>query len=185
MIRVSLLLASGQFLYDPPMLTKLEFISFLEREAATLSHLVSKAQPSHLAFRLTPAQRSTDELIRYLATQWVGSVSYFVSGSWDGWSAAEQAAKAVTPATFGVAMSRQVSEVKTLLSPISEADFATRPSKDPMGSATPLAQAIFGGTVAWTTGYKMQLFLQLKAAGLADIGTSNLWMGVDKKAAQS
>ena len=167
------------------MLTKSEFLSFLEREAATLSHLVSKAQPSHLAFRLTPAQRSTDELIRYLATQWVGSVSYFVSGSWDGWSAAEQAAKGVTPATFAAAMARQVAEVRQLLEPISEAEFATRPSKDPMGTAMPLAQAIFGGTVAWTTGYKMQLFLQLKAAGLADIGTSNLWMGVDKKAAQN
>ena len=164
------------------MLTKSEFISFLEREAATLSHLVSKAQPSHLAFRLTPTQRSTDELIRYLATQWAGSVAYFVSGSWDGWSASEQADKAVTPATFSAAMARQVSEVTALLSSISEADFATRPSKDPWGTAMPLAQAIFVGTLAWTTGYKMQLFLQLKAAGLADIGTSNLWMGVDKKA---
>jgi len=165
------------------MLTKSEFIATLEREAATLSHLVGKVQPAHLAFRLTPPQRSTEELIRYLATQWTGSVSYFVSGSWDGWSAADAASKTVTPATFAAAMSRQIDEVKAMLAPISEADFATRASKDAMGTAMPLAQAIFGGTVAWTFGYKMQLFLQLKAAGLADIGTSNLWMGVDKKAA--
>jgi len=165
------------------MLTKSEFIAFLEREAGILSHLISKVQPQHLAFRLTPAQRSTEELMRYLATQWTGSVSYFVSSSWDGWSAAEAAAKTVTPATFAAAMSRQIDEVKALLAPISDADFASRASKDPMGSEMPLAQAIFGGTVAWTTGYKMQLFLQLKAAGLADIGTGNLWMGVDRKAA--
>ncbi len=165
------------------MLTKSEFLAVLEREAAVLSHLATKIQPQHLTFRFTPSQRSTEELLRYLATQWTGSMSYFINGSWDGWSASEQAAATVTPATFAAAMARQVAEVRQLLEPLSEAEFASRPSKDPMGTPMPLPMAIQSGTLAWTAGYKMQLFLQLKAAGVADIGTSNLWMGVDRKSA--
>jgi hypothetical protein len=165
------------------MLTKSEFLAFLEREAATLSHLISKLQPQHLAFRLSPTQRSTEELMRYLATQWTGSISYFLSGNWDGWEASATAAANVTPATFAAAMARQVAEIRALLEPLSEADFAARASKDPTGNPMPLANAIFSGTVAWTAGYKMQLFLQLKAAGLSDLGSSNLWWGVERKAA--
>lgn len=165
------------------MLTKSEFLAFLDREAATLSHLISKAQPQHLAFRLSPAQRTTEELMRYLATQWSGSVSYFLSGGWDGWEASSAGAANVTPATFAAAMSRQVAEIRQLLEPISDSEFATRASKDATGNPMPLAQAIFSGTVAWTSGYKMQLFLQLKAAGLSELGSSNLWWGADRKAA--
>jgi hypothetical protein len=29
--------------------------------------------------------------------------------------------------------------------------------------------------------YKMQLFLQLKASGLSELGTMNLWAGIDGK----
>ncbi len=165
------------------MLTKTEFLAFLDREAGILKHLASKAQPAHLAFRFTPPQRSTEELLRYLATQWTGSVAYFLSGSWDGWEAAATAAAGVTPQTFAAAIDRQLGEVRGLLDPLAEADFAVRPSKDAMGSPTILPQALLGGTVAWTTAYKMQLFLQLKAAGAADLGSSNLWAGVDKAAA--
>jgi hypothetical protein len=31
----------------------------------------------------------------------------------------------------------------------------------------------------WHVAYKTQIFLQLKAAGLSDIGTMNLWAGMD------
>jgi hypothetical protein len=108
-------------------------------------------------------------------------VAYFVSGNFDAWDGYEKAAASVTPANFGVAMQGQLAEVERLLAPLSDAEFATRGSKDFFGTPAPLVTLLTDLTLAFATGYKMQLFLQAKAAGLSGLATPNLWFGVDPK----
>ena len=163
------------------MLTKTEFIAALARESAIAKHLASKLQPDHLGFRLTPAQRSTAELLQYYATFMAGTVAYFVSGNFDAWDGYEAANVGVTPASFGEALDRQLAEVTRLLTPVGDAEFATRASKDFAGNPAPLVTLLTDLTLSFAIGYKMQLFLQAKAAGLSTLGTPNLWFGVDPK----
>lgn len=164
------------------MLTKPEFLALIEREVAIISHLVAKLQPEHLSFRFTPPQRTTQELIEFLAAYLVGGVSYFVNGNWNAWEGSAKQAAGVTPAAFPTVVAAQIAEVRRLLGTVPDAEFATRPSKSAMGQPMPLPEALLTGTVGWTYAYKMQLFLQAKAAGIADIGTSNLWGGIDRAA---
>ena len=163
------------------MFTKSEFIAALARESTIAKHLASKLQTEHLGFRFTPAQRSTAELLQYYATFMSGTVAYFVSGNFDAWDGYEASNVGVTPATFGAALDRQIAEVTRLLEPVSDAEFATRGSKDFAGEPMPLVTLLTERTLAFATGYKMQLFLQAKAAGLSTLATPNLWFGVDPK----
>lgn len=165
------------------MLTKTEFLALIERELSILKHLAGKLRPQDLAFRFTPGQRSTGELLEYLGTQYVGGVGHALDGNWDAWEAWESQLGPVTPETFPGILDRQLAEVKARLAGVSDADFASRASCDAPGNPMPLGQALLVTIVAWTYAYKMQLFLQAKAAGNADLGSSNLWHGADKSKA--
>ena len=161
------------------MLTKAEFLASLQREADATKHLVAKLSAEHLAFRFSPGQRSTQELIEHLAVQLAGGTSFFINGSWDAWETYEKQVAGVTPATFGAAMDRQVAEVHRLLQGVSDADFTQKIVKGPMGNETTISGGLLETVMKWAVGYKMQLFLQAKAAGLTTLASSNLWRGVD------
>ncbi len=163
------------------MLSPSEFLALIERELTILKHLAGKLRPEHLAFRLSPAQRSTGELLEYLGTQYVGGVGHALTGNWDAWEAWEGKRGPVTLETFSGILDRQFAEIRTQLAPISDADFTTRASSDARGTPMPLSEALLSTVVAWTYGYKMQLFLQAKAAGVDGLASSNLWHGSDAK----
>jgi hypothetical protein len=43
------------------------------------------------------------------------------------------------------------------------------------------AEHLFNGMLKGLTAYRMQLFTFIKASGRDDIGTSNVWQGVDSQ----
>lgn len=161
------------------MLTKSEFLASLQREADATAHLAAKLTPAHLAFRFTAPQRSLQELICYLTVQLSGVTSHLVTGSWDAWEGYAKQAEDVTPANFAERMQRQVAEVRRLLDGVSDADFTSRVVKDLAGNDVVLSAGLTEYTLKFAVGYKMQLFLQAKAAGLSELVTSNLWFGCD------
>jgi hypothetical protein len=161
------------------MLTKIEFLGGLKRETKILSHLASRLQADHLEFRFTPPQRSTIELMQYLTINAQASVGYYLNGSWDHWDALEAASKEVTPASFPAALKAQERAVAKLLKPISDRTYATKLVR-PMsgkGASLTLADALWSTTLTMCIGYRMQLFLQAKAAGITDLKSSDLWAG--------
>jgi hypothetical protein len=160
------------------MLTKPEFLAALKRETTILSHLAAQLKPRHLAFRLTPPQRSTLELLQYLTINAQAGVGYYLTGSWDHWDDLEAASKGVNLRNFPVALKAQERSVSRMLATVSE-DWSTRLVR-PMsgkGRPIPLATALFETTLTMCIGYRMQLFLQAKAAGLAKLGSADLWAG--------
>lgn len=165
------------------MLTKPEFLAALARENAILIHLAGSLQSKHLGFRFTPPQRSTLELLQYLTISAQAGVGYYLQGSWDHWGALETQSKSVTLASFPAALKAQQRAVTKLLKPVTDKAFLTRKVKAMMGRGTlTLSQALASSTLTVATGYRMQLFLQAKAAGIATLGSSDLWAGKTAKA---
>ena len=165
------------------MLTKPEFLAALSRENKILLHLASRLEARHLGFRFTPPQRSTLELLQYLTINAQAGVGYYLGGSWAHWEALEAQAKTVTLATFPAALKAQQRAVAQLLKGVSDQAFLRRPVTAMLGRGRPtLAQALAATTLTMAAGYRMQLFLQAKAAGVARLGSSDLWAGKAAKA---
>jgi hypothetical protein len=161
------------------MLSKPEFLAALKRETRILSHLASRLRAKHLGFRFTPPQRSTLELLQYLTINAQAGATYYLRGSWDHWEAMDAAAKSVDLASFPAALKAQERAVARLLAPISDKAWRTM-RVTPMsgkGPKVPLDAALFETTLTMCIGYRMQLFLQAKAAGLKQLKSSDLWAG--------
>lgn len=162
------------------MLTKPEFLAALKRETKILNHLAGKLREEHLGFRFTPPQRSTLELLQYLTIGAEAGVGYYLNGSWDHWEALESRSKDLSLAGFAAALKAQERNVARLLKPVSDKAFLTRTVKPMMGKGkATLSQALADTTMCQAVGYRMQLFLQAKAAGLHGLGSSDLWAGRD------
>lgn len=159
------------------MITKTEFLAALATETKILSHLAAQLKEEHLAYRFTPEQRSTLELLQYLTINLQAFAGFNLVGTWDHWDALDAKAKDVTLATFPAALKKQLAAMKKLLLPISDRAFGTKLVKPVMGKGTITVAAAMQDILTFAAGYRMQLFLQTKAAGVKDIGSSDLWLG--------
>src|SRR5437764_12192693 len=104
------------------MIDKRQFLDSCLHEIRVVVHLATKGLPGTHDWRPTSKQRSTLELLQYLTTAAIVPARAMVTGSWDGAEATEEAAGAVTPATFAAAMTRQAQELERLLEDVSERD---------------------------------------------------------------
>lgn len=161
------------------MPTKAEITSSIAKELRIITHLTDKLEDRHLDFRFTPAQRSTRELLEYLAVTTEAAVRFLLTGTRDGDELRRKAASNLSLSDFPQVFATQIQTVQGLLGPLTEEEFATRKTRNGQGVELPLAEALFEGIVKQLVGYKTQLFLQAKAAGVTPLVTSNLWRGVD------
>ena len=164
------------------MPTKADITSSIAKELRIITHLAGKLQPQHLSFRFTPGQRSTQELLEYLAITSEAAVTALLTGKSAIWGELAKAATGLPLARFAATIATQQQTVEKLLAPFNEADFAAKRVKNGQGVELPLAEALFEGLAKQLVGYKTQLFLQAKAAGVAGLGSANLWRGEDAAA---
>ena len=164
------------------ILSKSELISSLQKEIRILLHLATKIDDSMLEYRPTPKQRSTFELLRYLSMMGPMMIKYGLdknaSFDRDAWMAASQAAEKRDFDQTVAAISAQGDELAQLLADVPDADFRSEMTTfdgNKMTRGSYLVNSVLGGFAA----YRMQLFLYLKACGREELGTSNLWRGVD------
>jgi hypothetical protein len=168
------------------VLTKSELIASLQGEVRILLHLAGKVDRAMLDYRPTPKQRSTLELLRYQSIMGPTFVRYTMSGSQDPnlWNEAVKAADARDFDQTVAVIAAQHDEYASLLSDASDADFRVEvPAMGggTMSRGTALANFVLCGCAA----YRTQLFLYLKACGREELGTMNLWYGMDAPAAAS
>jgi len=163
-------------------LTKDEVIAQLQKEVRILLHLAGKIDRSMLDYRPTPKQRSTIELLRYLANMGPLLVNAIKAGAAD--AEAFQAARArAEAADFDgvVEMIRaQEAEYARLLAPWTEADF--RGQIELFGRRQTRGAFLLELVLHGCAAYRTQLFCYLKACGRHELSTSNLWQGVDAPA---
>lgn len=160
-------------------LTKDEVIAQLQKEVRILLHLASKMDRTVLDYRPTAKQRSTLELLRYLVAMGPVLIRSIKAGTFDveRWQADTAKANAADFDQVLAMIRQQEAEYANLLGSWTDADF--RGSIEMFGRtgtrAAWLLELVLNGCAA----YRTQLFLYLKSCGREELGTSNLWQGVD------
>ncbi len=162
------------------VLTKSELIAALQQEVRILLHLAGKIDTSMLDYRPTPKQRSTLELLQYLAEMGPTLLQYAKTGTFDRDAAtarAQEAAGRTLEETLAV-IKNQSEAYADLLGDLSDADFRAEIQAFDGSSISKgafIVNLVLGGHAA----YRTQLFLYLKACGREELGTTNLWQGTD------
>ena len=165
------------------VLTKDELLGALGNEVRILLHLVSKADATTLDYRPTPKQRSTLELLQYLAImpgihlRGVLAESFDVKVFGEDWRREEAAAKSMTLDQARDAIGRQPRLFDELIGGCSDAFL--RDETEMFGSRSTRGAWIVSLLLLHYAAYRMQLFLYLKASGHEELNTLNLWVGQD------
>jgi hypothetical protein len=162
------------------VLTKPELVSALQKEVRILLHLAGKLDITQLDYRPTPKQRSALELLRYLSFMGPKLVETAKNGKFDGnaWKAETEAAdKRNLDETLAV-IAKLPDTYEGLLADMADADFRAEMTGfdgSKLSRGAFIVSLVLGGHAA----YRTQLFCYLKACGQEQLGTVNLWRGVD------
>jgi len=168
------------------ILTQSELIATLQHEVHILLHLAGKIEPSMLDYRPTPKQRSTLELLRYMAIMGPTQLAVIERGVFDRatlsatWSPAEAEAKKMSFDRAVAAIGRQSDEYARRLEAWTDADF--RKEVDMFGRKSSRGLLVITLVLNGHAAYRTQLFLYLKACGREELSTMNLWAGADMTA---
>jgi hypothetical protein len=161
------------------VLVKSELIAQLQKEVDILLHLATKIDRSKIDYRPTPKQRSIIELLRYMSIMGPQLVQA-AKAQWDveAWQAANKAAEARDLDQTLAVIAGQKDVYAKELAGWTDADFRSEMTGFDGGKLSRglfLVNLVLGGHAA----YRTQLFCYLKACGRDELGTANLWMGVD------
>lgn len=158
------------------MITTAQFIESFTHEMNVIRHLATKITPAMLSYRPSEKQRSTLELMQYLGHIFATGVQANSVGETSAYSEFAKAAPTVSLENFDQIIADETALVEEKMNGLSEEALSEKIT-------------IFGfeltrgmhmlNLIKWAAAYKTQLFLYIKANGNHDIGTSNLWGGMD------
>lgn len=164
------------------VLTRTELIESFQDEVRILLHLATKIDRTKLDYRPTPKQRSTIELLQYLAMMGPALVRAAQAGKFDGaaWGKEEEAAQASDFDQALAAVAAQNDIYAALIGGMSDADF--RVEIEMFGMKLTRGAFLVTQALCACAAYRTQMFLYLKACGREELGTMNLWAGMDAPA---
>ena len=166
------------------MISKQQFLDSALNEIRIIKHLYEKVTPEMLSYRPSDKQRTMLELLQYISHFAKLEASAVYSGKAMTHFQDEMKSAYQMPAEkFPQMMDAQAEELKNIFSKISDKELAAEVDLFGRGFSQPRALWFLNLILKSLTAYKMQLFLYLKACGVANIGTSNLWRGEDVKPA--
>lgn len=158
--------------------TKENLIASIENEFRILKHLWEKIPAETEGYRPTEGQRTTLELLQYLATIFVNGTHVIYEGSTDAYKTSPLKGEEVTVANFPAKMDEQLGMWKGMMEKFDDTQMQTIINIYGMGDM-PKGCYLVENLLKWAAAYKMQLFLYCKASGNSSINTANLWGGVD------
>ena len=164
------------------VLTQEELLASLQNEVRILLHLASKIDPARLDYRPSGSQRSTIELLRYLAVMGPELIRSIKAGAFDpaAWQASLNTANALGFEQVLAAIEGHKARYAELLGSFSEAEF--RDEIEMFYRKASRGSMIVNMVLCGCAAYRAQLFLYLKACGREELGTTNLWLGADAAA---
>lgn len=164
------------------MISKPQFLDSCLNEIRIINHLYEKVTPEMLSYRPSEKQRSTLELLQYLSHFAKLEAGAIYEGKAIGHFAEAMKEAYQMPADkFLSAMDEQTQELKNVFAKITNAQLEESVDLFGRGQSQPRALWFLNLVLKSLTAYKMQLFLYLKACGVTNINTSNLWRGEDVK----
>jgi hypothetical protein len=159
------------------MITEKEYEGVIRNEYRIQRHLYSLVDHDKLDFRFSPTQRSTLEVLQYLATIGSAYISGILQGNMSGFGQVTERQKAVTAANFLHKLDEEEKHVIELLKKFSTKDLDESVDLFKLGNPMRKAQWLMS-VLQVLSAYRLQLFLQIKAStGRTDIGTADLWTG--------
>lgn len=161
------------------VLTREELVERLHHEIRILLHLISKVDPTNLDYRPTPRQRSLLELLQYFTAFVPIHLSTIHAGILDleAWRKEESVARKRNLAEIQQAISHQPELFTQLVVSLTEDDL--RAEMEIFGRTTSRGSWLVWMVLCHYVAYRMQLFLYLKACGRDELGTLDLWAGLD------
>jgi hypothetical protein len=160
-------------------ITKEEVIAQLQKEVRILLHLAGKLDRASLDYRPTPKQRSSIELLRYLAVMGPALVRSIKAGGFDveRWQADAAAANAASFEQLLAVIEKHSDEYASQLGSWTDADF--RGEIEMFGRKATRAAWLLELVLNGCAAYRTQLFCYLKSCGRDELSTMNLWQGMD------
>jgi hypothetical protein len=165
------------------VLAKSELVSALQHEIRILLHLAGKVDPSMLDYRPAPKQRSTIELLQYMAIMGPTQLAVIERGHFDRptlsaiWTPAEERSAQMSFEEAVAAIGDQSAEYAVRVGGWTDDDF--RKEVDVFGQKSSRALLVLTQILNGHAAYRTQLFLYLKACGRHELSTMNLWAGAD------
>ena len=158
------------------MITKEQYTDALIGEINIMKHLAEKIKPEQLTHKPTEPQRSLLELMHYLTYIFIAGTDSAVNGDAD---ARKKYTDTPMPTleNFNELLDKEVSEVKSLITPMTDDNLKQEVA---MWGRTQSKALHLLGLLKMASAYKMQLFLYMKQSGTPNIGTMNLWAGMDQ-----
>ena len=165
------------------VLTKAELITALQKEVGILIHLAQKLDDASTHYRPTAKQRSSLELLRYMTNMGPQLIKAAKTGAFDrdAWMEAAKAAEARDWNQNVAIIKKQGDEYAKLLADMSDADLRAEMTGFD-GNKISKGKFIVDLVLAGHAAYRTQLFCYLKSCGRDELGTMNLWQGVDAPA---
>ena len=151
------------------------FIHAYSKESSISIQLYHKMPQGALDYRPALGQRSTAELLRYLSYGPYNVVRRILAGDWKVGRPANEATKDMPASDFPRNMRWQGDEVARLVRAVNSMALEQDDFTFPWGETMKKGEALVNQPLRWLTGYRMQLFLYLKAAGAKELGTKDLW----------
>lgn len=167
------------------ILTKQEAIDALQNEVRLILHLASKIDTGMLNYRPSAKQRSLLELMQYFVVVAPVQLEAILAGdftmeNWRArWLPQEAAAKAMNLEQAKAAIAKQPELFAKAINRCPDADL--RVEVEMFGRRATRGLWIVRLPLCHLTAYRMQLFLYLKACGLEELNTMNLWAGADAR----
>ena len=161
------------------MISKSQIAAEMTRDCDITKHVFTKCPGDAFDYRPTPKQRSTTELLRYLAICGIAGIRSLDESNWKLFREMEAEMATMKPEDFPAAMDKQKAAIMKFFDSVSEKTLETKDAALPAGGTIKLGEGILGLPFKWIPAYRLQLLLYAKACGCANIGTANAWMGMD------
>lgn len=162
------------------MYSKQDFINSFSNDIRIIKHLAGKIPADKADFRPTPGQRSVLELMQYLSSIGQPTCDAIFQGTTDVYKNYD-GGKSTTFENFIEMLNKQEADVIAFMEKFTDEELSKVINLYGMGDKTKGVYLV--DTIGkWFPAYKMQLFLYMKQMGIENIGTSNVWGGMDMPA---
>ena len=156
------------------MFTLDSFIANWKKESRICINLAAKVPPGGLDYKPTAGQRNTLELMRYLSYGPYNAVHRTLAGDWNTGRPTGEVTAGMPASDFPTRMLWQAEAVEREMRAVPMRDLLEKDMTFPWGETLKRGEALMT-PFRWLVGYKMQLFLYLKAAGNHQLVTADCW----------
>ncbi len=161
------------------MYSKEQLITAIGNEFNVLKHLGNKVESQYLDHKFTDKQRTIHELMAYLAFSIEKQVQLIVIGHWEPsiFDNMDALTKTFDYKKFDDLLDTENQHIAKMIRGLD--DEAMNQEISVFGKTGARSMFLVDYLLTFFGAYKMQLFLQLKHAGRAELGMYNLWAGMD------